>query len=143
MEKTPTKHNVTRASNDTGISAEHVKYQFWEAKWPLKPSRLPPRLLLLRWLLHAELLPRPSAAAADNVIMVRESLLSNLSPPRDERTLRERVKHHTPEHLSVFFTPPPFQFCSTPVTQDAGGSPGGEGAGQGGGKDRAWRESEV
>lgn len=33
--------------------------------------------------------------------MVRESLLSNLSPRCDERTLREHVKHHTPEQLSV------------------------------------------
>lgn len=33
--------------------------------------------------------------------MVRESLLSNTSPPCDERTLCEHVKHHTPEHLSV------------------------------------------
>lgn len=103
------KNNVTRASNDTGISAERVKYQFWGGRTtPLKPSLLPPRLLLLRWVLHTELLPRPSAAPGDNVIMVRESLLSNLSPPRDERTLREHVKHHTPEHLSVFSFSPPF-----------------------------------
>lgn len=98
----------------------------------MKPSLLPPRLLLLRWVLHTELLPRPSAAPGDNVIMVRESLLSNLSPPRDERTLRERVKHHTPEHLSVFFFfHPPFPIlnvtppCRPPhplsVTRDACG----------------------
>lgn len=48
----------------------------------------------------------------DNVIMAwesggsqarvrRESGLSNMSPPCDEHTLCEHVKHHTPEHLSV------------------------------------------
>lgn len=38
--------------------------------------------------------------------MVRESLLSNTSPPRDERMLCEHVKHHTPEHLSVSVSNP-------------------------------------
>lgn len=38
----------------------------------------------------------------DNVIMVREMLLSNLSPPCDDLMLRWHVRHHTPEHLSVF-----------------------------------------
>lgn len=33
--------------------------------------------------------------------MVRETLLSNLSPPCDDLMLREHVRHHTPEHLSV------------------------------------------
>lgn len=43
----------------------------------------------------------------DNVIMVRETLLSNLSPPCEELMLREHVRHHTPEHLSVSSPPPP------------------------------------
>lgn len=47
-----------------------------------------------------------SSTPIDNVIMVRESLLSNVSPPCDERTLREHVKHHTPEHLSVSVSDP-------------------------------------
>lgn len=42
-----------------------------------------------------------SRALRDNVIMVRETLLSNLPPPCDDLTLREHVRHHTPEHLSV------------------------------------------
>lgn len=33
--------------------------------------------------------------------MVRETLLSRLSPPCDDLMLREHVRHHTPEHLSV------------------------------------------
>lgn len=42
-----------------------------------------------------------SMTPRDNVIMIWESLLSNLSPPCDEGMLCEHVKHHTPEHLSV------------------------------------------
>lgn len=42
-----------------------------------------------------------SITPRDNVIMVRELLLSDVSPPCDERKLCEHVKHHTPEHLSV------------------------------------------
>lgn len=42
-----------------------------------------------------------SMTPRDNVIMIRELLLSNLSPPYDEGMLCEHVKHHTPEHLSV------------------------------------------
>ncbi|CAL8361044.1 unnamed protein product [Gadus morhua 'NCC'] len=40
--------------------------------------------------------------------MARESLLSKMSPPHNECTLCNRVKHHTPEHLSVSVcvTPP-------------------------------------
>lgn len=33
--------------------------------------------------------------------MVRETLLSKLSLPCDDLMLREHVRHHTPEHLSV------------------------------------------
>lgn len=47
-----------------------------------------------------------SSTPRDNVIMVRESLLSNTSPPCDERMLCEHVKHHTPEHLSVSVSNP-------------------------------------
>lgn len=42
-----------------------------------------------------------SSALRDNVIMVRETLLSNLPPACDDLMLREHVRHLTPEHLSV------------------------------------------
>jgi len=58
-----------------------------------------------------------SSTPRDNVIMVRESLLSNMSPPCDERMLCEHVKHHTPKHLSVSVSSP----GSPPITQDERG----------------------
>ena len=66
-----------------------------------------------------------SGKPRDNVIMVRESLLSNTSPPCDERMLCEHVKHHAPEHLSVSFS----NTTSTPLIQDEGGE--GQNRGEG------------
>lgn len=61
--------------------------------------------------------------------MVRESLLSNTSPPCDERMLREHVKHHAPEHLSVSFSNTTSTPHPAPLTQDERGK--GQNRGEG------------